>query len=663
MRWAPFGFVVLVVMAATPVAADPDGPAGRSSGGSGSAVAGGNAVYARYCLACHGASGDGAGPAAPWVWPRPRDFTTGEYKWRTTPIADGPTAADLGATIRYGAPGTSMPGFAGILTDAEIDAVIAVIAGFAKGKLAKKSGAAPVPPAPRTAESVARGKAAFATLGCAACHGEGAAGDGTAAATLVPGPPYDLTATPLRRPRAGATNDEARTALWLSIRYGLAGTAMPGAPAAETGDLWDVVDYLDSIRYHGDASLELSAGAIAADKADRTKPATWIARGAPDEEVVWGGPIPLQGEPPASLAPAQASLSSKQCARCHAKQAREWTGSLHAHASSPGIMAQIIERSADAPTWADVEQCQRCHAPLAEQLPVARGTSDPNPAYDAELRDEGITCAGCHVRGWTRHGPPRVAPSLITLDSYPLVTLDLYERSDFCMPCHQLPARTAVAGKPLLDTYREWLEGPYAVRGVQCQHCHMPNREHTWKGVHDPDTFRQGIDVTASATAVPPHPGPAGREKPITDEQRHLVSIVARLENVGAGHYLPTTPTPAAWLRVELIDGDGRAIAGTRKEVRIGRLIQYTVTGWKELEDTRVAPGAAIELTHLARGPGAALLEVTVVVHPDDYYEGFYADHLKGTLSDDVRVLYEAAARRAAASHYEAYRQRFRIER
>src|SRR5512134_737733 len=140
------------------------------------------------------------------------------------------------------------------------------------------------------------------------------------------------------------------------------------------------------------------------------------------------------------------------------------------------------------------------------------------------------------------------------LPGYPLQTLAIYERADFCLPCHQLPTRTEVAGKPLLNTYKEWLEGPYMKRGIQCQHCHMPNREHTWKGIHDPDTFRQGFSIAATATATA-----AG------------VDVAARLTNVGAGHYLPTTPTPAAWLRVELLDAAGHAIKGTRRERRIGR--------------------------------------------------------------------------------------------
>jgi mono/diheme cytochrome c family protein len=630
--------------------------AGDAAADDGTPAPDGGRLYARYCLACHGATGDGGGPAAPWLLPRPRDFTRGEFKWRTTKLTEAPTKDDLLVTLRYGAPGTSMPGFLGILDDAELDAVIATTLAFIPADAARPSAAgipAPAPP-PVTDASIAKGKEAFTALGCIACHGDGLRGDGTAAANLHaggrPNPPYDLTAQPLHRPRPSDAPDLVRAAIWQSVTYGVAGTPMPSIVKNTPPEIvWALVDYVDSARWKGPASPLLSDRAIAADRDAATPFVTWPGHGAPDEAAIWGAAIPPQGDPPAALAPAEASLSSQQCARCHAKQAREWKGSLHAHAMSPGVVAQIARPTPDAPTWEAIDGCQRCHAPLAEQLPVTRITDADNPAYDAALRDEGITCASCHVRGWTRHGPPRVAPSLVDIDSYPLVTLELYERSDFCLPCHQQPARTAIAGRPLLDTYREWLDGPYMRRGVQCQHCHMPNREHTWKGVHDPDTFRQGISVTAS-----------GERRP-----DGAIAIAATLRNVGAGHYLPTTPTPAAWLAVQLLDGDGVAIAGTKRQQRIGRKIRYQAkTGWIQDEDTRVPPGEAIAVAatiDAAAAAGAAQVEVTVTVHPDDYYEGFYAQRLAGKLADDVRASYADAARRAEASHYEAYRKRVRV--
>ena len=37
----------------------------------------GKAVYERKCLLCHGEKGDGKGPAAELLDPKPRDFTSG----------------------------------------------------------------------------------------------------------------------------------------------------------------------------------------------------------------------------------------------------------------------------------------------------------------------------------------------------------------------------------------------------------------------------------------------------------------------------------------------------------------------------------------------------------------------------------------------------------
>ncbi|MCB9559748.1 MAG: hypothetical protein H6708_05010, partial [Kofleriaceae bacterium] len=48
-------------------------------------------LYDQRCLPCHGAAGDGHGPAAPWLWPRPRDLTAAAYKWRSTDLGDDAT--------------------------------------------------------------------------------------------------------------------------------------------------------------------------------------------------------------------------------------------------------------------------------------------------------------------------------------------------------------------------------------------------------------------------------------------------------------------------------------------------------------------------------------------------------------------------------------------
>jgi Cytochrome C oxidase, cbb3-type, subunit III len=69
----------------------------------------GKQLYLKNCSQCHGEKGDGEGYAAPHLRPRPRNFTSGKFKIRTTPSGALPTHDDLVNIIRRGMPYTSMP--------------------------------------------------------------------------------------------------------------------------------------------------------------------------------------------------------------------------------------------------------------------------------------------------------------------------------------------------------------------------------------------------------------------------------------------------------------------------------------------------------------------------------------------------------------------------
>src|SRR5918994_847458 len=69
----------------------------------------GKALYLKYCAQCHNDNGDGEGYAAVHLRPRPRNFTTGKFKVRSTPNGALPTHQDLVDIIRKGMPYTSMP--------------------------------------------------------------------------------------------------------------------------------------------------------------------------------------------------------------------------------------------------------------------------------------------------------------------------------------------------------------------------------------------------------------------------------------------------------------------------------------------------------------------------------------------------------------------------
>ena len=62
----------------------------------------GKALYQRYCIFCHGPEGDGNGQSAPYLDPKPRDFTKATFKCRSTPSGSLPLDADLYDTITRG---------------------------------------------------------------------------------------------------------------------------------------------------------------------------------------------------------------------------------------------------------------------------------------------------------------------------------------------------------------------------------------------------------------------------------------------------------------------------------------------------------------------------------------------------------------------------------
>ncbi len=79
----------------------------------------GRNLYMQHCVHCHGTSGDGAGPTAKFLNPRPRDYRLGKFKFKSTAGAIRPSREDLRTTLEHGIPGTSMPSFVLLKDDLE----------------------------------------------------------------------------------------------------------------------------------------------------------------------------------------------------------------------------------------------------------------------------------------------------------------------------------------------------------------------------------------------------------------------------------------------------------------------------------------------------------------------------------------------------------------
>ena len=127
-------------------------------------------LYLRHCAVCHGLEGRGDGFAAGLLSPRPRDFTTGVYKFRSTPSGSLPVAADVVRTLRLGLPGTSMPAYEGLLSAQEIERLTHLVLSWAP-RDARRADAVALGASPEPSPgALSRGKALYERVGCGGCH-------------------------------------------------------------------------------------------------------------------------------------------------------------------------------------------------------------------------------------------------------------------------------------------------------------------------------------------------------------------------------------------------------------------------------------------------------------------------------------------------------------
>ncbi len=255
----------------------------------------GQRVYLKRCVQCHGVSGDGNGPVARHMYPRPRDYTRGIFKFTSTVYGARPRREDLTTTLKRGITGTSMPAF-NLLPSKDLEAVADYVLVLSqRGELefqlateasnsdeldpdyvpelvgdvrvrwsAAESGLTqPLTPQPElTPERIALGREAFLTKGCSKCHGDDGRGhtkdnigkDSWGHATRA----ADLTSGMLR-------GGHDPVDVYRRIMNGINGTPMPGFRSAletEPETIWNLVSYVLSVSGRRRAGESIPAGLI-----------------------------------------------------------------------------------------------------------------------------------------------------------------------------------------------------------------------------------------------------------------------------------------------------------------------------------------------------------------------------------------------------------------
>jgi hypothetical protein len=259
--------------------------------------------------------------------------------------------------------------------------------------------------------------------------------------------------------------------------------------------------------------------------------------------------------------------------------------------------------------------CLSCHIPLEDQQEhlvvgfrdreMFRPVLRPNANFDRSLREEGVTCAVCHVRSGIVIGARSVEGAPHPVKADPSMSSGIKP----CERCH------VVTGKrwdtfytvPPCGTVAEIRE-----KGQEpdCIGCHMPEREadlgagrksrrHLFRGGHDPETVAGALAVDSERL-----------------EMGDGLAYRFTLTNRGAAHYLPTG-TPDRHLTLEFRLFDSRR---TLIKEEMHTMKRYIL--WRpfivDLRDTRLPYGEPRHYTFAFNprtDPPPATLEVTVRYH------------------------------------------------
>lgn len=202
----------------------------------------GQQIYAQNCAICHGPDGMGDGSLSSEFVPRPRDFTAGNFRYRSSEIGEYPTRADLIRTIERGIEGVSgrsMPPFPDFSSSEKI-ALAEVIRQFSG--VPAYGNPVTIPDRPESVD-LAAGFELFDSAGCVSCHGASGRGDGELAADLEdensdPIPPANFVAGKLK-------GGKDVTDIWLRIYGGVNGTPMPSfGRSLSASEIWQLAFYV-----------------------------------------------------------------------------------------------------------------------------------------------------------------------------------------------------------------------------------------------------------------------------------------------------------------------------------------------------------------------------------------------------------------------------------
>jgi len=354
------------------------------------------------------------------------------------------------------------------------------------------------------------------------------------------------------------------------------------------------------------------------------------------------------------------TFTPKACAACHPDKFSDWQNSLHAQAMGVGVMVQlqIMSPQTLSKHYLNKKGCMHCHAPTkSQQQSLISSLSDSvKNASKNNLHQQGVICIACHVRDEHWFGPDALplSENKNSLPSRSPANHDsqshsAFQSSQFCANCHQFDLdEPSLAGKLIQNTYQEWQASNFAKQGVSCQNCHMPNKRHLFKGIHDKNMVLSGLTITSELM-----------------QNEDQIKAHLTIKNTHIGHHFPTYVTPRIILRGYQIDSHGNVLAESLLEYEIMRAVSLDLTD--EYFDSRLAAGQSYHFDYQQpRLANAEQLVFTITVEPDYFYQQFFTAILAESTTDlpidkSISKSLQSAKNKTINSAYQLYSRKYQL--
>jgi len=260
--WLAVALALLLVLTAgwSLPASAADEPSGAMPEATPELLEQGRETYVKRCSFCHGLLGDGEGPAAEFLDPRPRDFTLGVFKFRTTGSGELPIDEDMFRTVSRGLPGTGMQAFddgriKNGLSEQQRWAVIAYIKTFVpefddpEFDPYKKIVSLPANRPASSEGLVAKGREVFERAKCWECHGKEGRGNGQKAFDRKDDWGFPIRIRNVTFPWKIKGGSEAED-IFMRFSTGINGTPMPSfIKALGEDERWALANFIKSLQH------------------------------------------------------------------------------------------------------------------------------------------------------------------------------------------------------------------------------------------------------------------------------------------------------------------------------------------------------------------------------------------------------------------------------